>query len=69
MGEDSSNPLIPYSYLAGIVSFGLAKCGAQGVPGVYTVSTSPQINELIKFNLILNFLFLQLFTTEGRPVH
>lgn len=37
MGEDHSNQLVPYSYLAGIVSFGPAKCGTPGLPGVYTV--------------------------------
>lgn len=37
MGEDNSNSLNPYSYLAGIVSFGPAQCGISGFPGVYTV--------------------------------
>lgn len=38
MAEDSSNPLNPYSYLAGIVSFGPRNCGTAGFPGVYTVT-------------------------------
>lgn len=37
MGDDFSNSLSPYSYLAGIVSFGPRICGTPGFPGVYTV--------------------------------
>lgn len=37
MGEDTSNALNPYTFLAGIVSFGPSRCGIEGVPGVYTV--------------------------------
>lgn len=38
MGEDKTNPMNPYSYLAGIVSFGPSDCGTPGYPGVYTVN-------------------------------
>lgn len=37
MGEDKSNPINPYIYLAGLVSFGPSQCGTKGFPGVYTV--------------------------------
>lgn len=31
---------VPYWYLAGIVSFGAKDCGMDGVPGVYTRTSS-----------------------------
>lgn len=37
MAEDKSNPVNPYVYLAGLVSFGPSQCGTKGYPGVYTV--------------------------------
>lgn len=36
MAEDRSNPMNPYLYLAGVVSFGPSQCGTKGFPGVYT---------------------------------
>ena len=36
MGQDLSNPLQPYWYLVGVVSFGPTPCGAESWPGVYT---------------------------------
>lgn len=40
MAEDKSNPMNPYLYLAGLVSFGPSQCGTKGFPGVYTVISS-----------------------------
>lgn len=33
MGQDRTDPLNPYAYLAGIVSLGPTKCGTAGYPG------------------------------------
>lgn len=38
MALDKSNPMNPYLYLAGVVSFGPSQCGTKGFPGVYTVN-------------------------------
>lgn len=52
MGEDTSNSRNPYSYLAGIVSFGPANCGTPNYPGVYTVK--PIIISPVSDNLNYN---------------
>lgn len=39
MGEDNTNSLNPYLYLAGIVSFGPTKCGTAGYPGKIIIPT------------------------------
>lgn len=48
MAEDKSNPINPYVYLAGVVSFGPSQCGTKGFPGVYTVRAFFQIH-LVQF--------------------
>lgn len=37
MAEDFSDRVRPFTYLAGIVSFGRSECGTGGFPGVYVV--------------------------------
>lgn len=37
MVKDLADTTVPYVYLVGIVSGGLAACGTSDVPGVYTV--------------------------------
>lgn len=49
MGEDKKNPMNPYLYLAGVVSFGPSQCGTKGYPGVYTVMKSFTLTKLICF--------------------
>lgn len=61
MGEDTSNPMNPYIYLAGVVSFGPSQCGTKGYPGVYTVMESFTITNLISIDTIECIYSTQLY--------
>lgn len=66
MGEDTSNSLNPYSYLAGIVSFGPANCGTPNYPGVYTVN-SIIISFIETISITIKYAFISFI--ESRSVH
>lgn len=61
MAEDKSNPMNPYTYLAGVVSFGPSQCGTKGFPGVYTVilsSTFPILFSSVRITHSFQFVFI-----------